>query len=86
MRTQQASQALWTRWRQPTRTVLWAVMPRMLAGEDAYLDLLDSRHVYPAGDDEDAALITVPFRLRLQIQTVAGTGAETLTTSYEVQR
>lgn len=58
----------------------------MLAGFDAYLDLLDARHAYPSGDDEDVALFIVPFRLRLRLQTVAGTGEEALVTSYEVTR
>lgn len=58
----------------------------MLAGEYAYLDIGDARHTYPESADEDSALITVPFRLRLRLQTVAGTGEETLTTSVEVQR
>lgn len=56
-----------------------------LAGECATVDLGDIRHVYPAGDDEVAAMITVPFRLRIVLQTTLGVHSETLTTSAETR-
>ena len=57
-----------------------------LATDCAYLDLNPAiGHVYPAGDDEVCAFITVPFRLIVVLQTTLGVNNETTTTSAETR-
>ncbi len=57
----------------------------MLAQDMAAIDLGPIRHVYPASDDSPAALLIIPFRLRIQLQTTLGVANEELTETARTQ-